>query len=140
MGICETKFNTNQKTETFMIDGYKLPFRRHRLSNSGGGLLVYVKQNVNCIRRFDLEEDELESIWLEIMPIKSISFLICSIYRHPESKVSWKEIFDKNIEKVLLEEKQIIILGDINRDLLNTKINDEWSNFTSSLGLIQIIN
>ncbi|WAR25156.1 hypothetical protein MAR_010860, partial [Mya arenaria] len=119
--------------------GYQVPFRRDRLFNGGGGLAVYVKQNVNCIRRLDLEGDDIEIIWLEIMPTKCKSFLIGSLYRHPESKVAWKEIFDTHIENVQLEEKEIIILGDINRDLLNSKINDEWSSYILSLGLKQLI-
>ncbi|WAR04353.1 hypothetical protein MAR_019722 [Mya arenaria] len=139
MGISETKFNENHKTETFHIDGYQVPFRRDRLFNGGGGLAVYVKQNVNCIRRLDLEGDDIEIIWLEIMPTKCKSFLIGSLYRHPESKVAWKEIFDTHIENVQLEEKEIIILGDINRDLLISKINDEWSSYILSLGLKQLI-
>ena len=98
MGISETKFTENHKTESFIIDGYQLPYRRDRLNNGGGGLLVYVKQNVNCIRRPDLEVDELECIWLEIMPIKAKSFLIGSMYRHPDSKVAWNEKFDSNIQ------------------------------------------
>ena len=88
MGISETKFTEIHKTESFIInktesfiiDGYQLPFRRDRLNNGGGGLLVYLKQNVNCIRRPDLEVDELECIWLEIMPIKAKSFLISSMH------------------------------------------------------------
>ncbi|WAQ98450.1 hypothetical protein MAR_005864 [Mya arenaria] len=139
MGISETKFNENHKTETFHIDGYQVPLRRDRLFNGGGGLAVYVKQNVNCIRRLDLEGDDIEIIWLEIMPTKCKSFLIGSLYRHPESKVAWKEIFDTHIENVQLEEKEIIILGDINRDLLNSEINDEWSSYILSLGLKQLI-
>ena len=116
MGISETKFNENHKTETFLIDGYQIPFRRDRLFNGGGGLAVYVKQNINCKRRSDLEDDDIEIIWLEIMPIKCKSFLIGSIYRHPESKVAWREKFDTHLEKVQLEEKEILILGDVNRD------------------------
>ena len=139
IGIAETKFNENHKTETFLVNGYQIPYRRDRLFNGGGGLAVYVKQNVNCIRRLDLENDDIEIIWLEVMPTKCKSFLIGSLYRHPESKVEWREKFDFHLEKVQLEEKQILILGDVNRDLLNCKINDDWSNYIASLGLKQLI-
>ena len=47
IGISETKFNKNYKTESFLIDGYQIPFRRDRLFNNGGGFAIYVKQNVN---------------------------------------------------------------------------------------------
>ena len=70
MGISETKFNLNHKTEAFIINGYQVPFRCGRTENRGGGLAVFVKQGINCIRRLDLENNDIEIIWLEIMPVK----------------------------------------------------------------------
>ena len=62
MGISETKFNFNHKTEAFIINGYQVPFRCDRKENRGGGLAVYVKQGINCIRRSDLEDENIEII------------------------------------------------------------------------------
>ena len=47
--------------------------------------------------------------------------------------------FEVLIESVLLENKEIIILGDFNKDLLNLNINNAWSNFITSFGLRQLI-
>ena len=47
--------------------------------------------------------------------------------------------FEVLIENVLLENKEIIILGDFNKDLLNLNVNNEWSNFITSFGLSQLI-
>ena len=138
-GISETKFNSDHKTESFYIDDYQVPFRRDRTTNKGGGLIVYVKNGVNCTRRTDLEDENIEMLWIEIKPNKSKPFLIGSIYRHPDSRVIWKEYFDEHLEKVQLEEKEIIILGDMNRDLLNSNIYSDWSNYISSLGLVQMV-
>jgi hypothetical protein len=49
------------------IPDYKFPpFRRDRSNKVGGGVIVYVKNTVNCIIRPDLHVGSLECIWLEI--------------------------------------------------------------------------
>ena len=138
-GISETKFNNDHKTEYFHIDGYQPPFRKDRLENKGGGILCYVKNGINCIRRIDIEDINIECVWVEIKPKNAKSFLVGSIYRHPDSKIIWRDFFESHIEKVQLEDKEIILLGDMNRDLLNTRINTEWTEFTNSLGLTQLV-
>ena len=50
-------------------------------------------------------------------------------------KTQWLNRFEVLIENVLLENKEIIILGD----LLNLNINNVWSNFITSFGLSQLI-
>ena len=46
------------------IPGFKI-FRRDR-NRRGGGVMVYVSQEVNAKRREDLEDDAVEAIWMEI--------------------------------------------------------------------------
>ena len=111
----------NHPDALFHIDGYQKPFRRDRTENAGGGLLVYVKDGVCCKRRADLEHQMLECIWVEIKPKNNCSFLVGHIYRPPNSSIQWNEFFEDCIEKVLQEEKEIYLLGDINRDLLKTR-------------------
>ena len=117
-GLSESKLSSIHPDSGFLINGFQIPFRRDRQENAGGGVLVYVKDGVCCKRRADLEQANLECIWLEIRPSKSKPFLISNIYRPPNSTVQWNEIFEENIENVLREEKEIYLMGDINRDLL----------------------
>jgi len=138
-GISETKLNDTHITETFSVNGYQRPLRRDRNENRGGGILVYVKDGINCIRREDLESPDLENVWIEIKQPNSKSILICMLYRHPEAKVSWKDVFENNIENAQCDDKEIIVLGDFNKDLLNGQINKDWINYTSSLGFTQMI-
>ena len=100
---------------------------------------MYVKNGINCIRRIDIEDTNIECVWVEIKPKNAKSFLVGSIYRNPDSKIKWRDFFESHIEKVQLEDKEIILLGDMNRDLLNTRINTEWTEFTNSLGLTQLV-
>ena len=108
--------------------------------NGGGGILIYAQNGVCCKRRFDLENEHLECIWLEVKPVKSKSFLVGNIYRPPNSGIIWNEIFEDSIENVLKEEKELYLLGDINRDLLNNQINRAWSDYIEPFGLIQLVS
>ena len=141
-GITETKLRDIHPTEYFAINGFHSPFRRDREENRGGGILVYVRECINCVRRKFLESTELEntSIWVEIRQPNSKSLLLRVLYRHPFSRACWKDAFEKNVEEAQFDDKEVLLLGDFNRDLKNDQIQREWINYTSSLGLTQLIN
>ena len=135
LGLSETKLNAIHPDTVFEINGFQKPFRKDRLANSGGGVLVYVKEGISCTRRSDLEQESLECVWLEIKPVNSKSFLLGNIYRPPSSTIQWNENFEECIENVLQEDKEIYLMGDINRDLLNNQIKNVWTEYMEPFGL-----
>ena len=52
-----------------------------------------------------------------------------NIYRPPNSTVQWNEHFEDCIKNVLQEEKEIYLLGDINRNLLDSQIKRVWNDY-----------
>ena len=48
-----------------------MPYRRDRKTNSGNGLLVYIKNGICASRRTFLEHENPECIWTEVKPVKS---------------------------------------------------------------------
>jgi hypothetical protein len=59
--------NTSTDQQCLEIPDYKFPpFRRDRSNKVGGGVIVYVKNTVNCTIRPDLHVGSLGCIWLEI--------------------------------------------------------------------------
>lgn len=138
--LSETKLKDVHPDPFFEINGYQKPFCKDRKHNAGGGILVYVKNEVSCKRRPDLENEQLECIWIEIKPVKSKAFLVGHIYRPPNSGIIWNEIFENCIENVLREEKEMYLLGDINRDLLNSQINKAWSDYIEPFGLTHLVS
>ena len=52
------------------IQGYTI-YRLDRQAQSKGGVGVYVRDFVSVLRRFDLESNSIEGIWLEILIAKS---------------------------------------------------------------------
>jgi hypothetical protein len=53
------------------IDNFINPeaFRKDRLTDSGGGILIYIRNTLLGRRRLDLEVPEVESVCLEILQI-----------------------------------------------------------------------
>ncbi|MCG7869794.1 MAG: hypothetical protein JAY74_25915 [Candidatus Thiodiazotropha taylori] len=140
LGLSETKLKEHKHTKAFNIEGFQEPFRKDNLTNGGGGLMVYVKNGINVKRREDLETNEISCIWMEIMQEKSKLFLIGNLYRPPNSKIEFNDRFEEFMDKVSNEEKEIILMGDFNKNLLTNTCDREWLNFTLSLGLNQMVS
>ena len=71
---------------------------------------------------------------------KGKSFLVGNMYRPPDSKIEFNDRFEDFIDTVLNEGKDFILLGDINKNLLNDEIEREWGNFITPLGLTQLVS
>ena len=84
LGLSETKLKDFHPDDAFAINNYQL-YRKDREITSertedGGGLIVYVKEGIKCVRWRDLETNEVESLFLEIFPKTGKSFLIGNLY------------------------------------------------------------
>ena len=77
-GVTETHLIKSIKDTEIKIDGYEI-VRSDRKQGSGGGVCVFIRNDLSLLRRKDLENDKVENIWIEIFPQKSKSILICFI-------------------------------------------------------------
>ena len=82
-GLTETILADND-TANYEVPGFTL-IKRNRKSGPGGGVCVYVRDGINFELREDLQCDEIESIFLEIMPNKSKHYIVSFLYKPPES-------------------------------------------------------
>ena len=138
LGLSESKLGSDVPDNFLLIENYQC-FRKD-MRCGAGGLLVYVKSDVVCKQRKDLEVDNFDSIWLEVQPKNGKPFLVGHIYRNPQSNVTWNESFENQLEQIMAEEKETFILGDFNKDLLNSQIKGNWTDYMYSQGLIQHVN
>ena len=76
-----------------------------------GGVLIYIRDQLNYVRRHDLESNEIESIWIEIKLKNSTSFLVSSVHRPPLSKAEWSDKFSNQIEKITCFYKRDLYIG-----------------------------
>ena len=92
-------------------------------------------------RRADLEESNIECLWLEITPLKCKPFLLGTVYRNPAERADWLDQYEMLMDKAFTDKKELIILGDFNRDLLKSnQATADWMNSMTSLSFTQLIN
>ena len=61
-------------------------------NRNGGGVLAFVKSNIYCIRRFDLESPNVQVLWLEMCLEKSISFILAVCYQPPHTNAQFLQL------------------------------------------------
>ena len=140
--IClnETKLDGDIEDEELSIEGFQNIIHKDRTQH-GGGVAIYVKKGLDFKIRTDLALDiESISIQLEIKYVKPI--ILSTLYHPPDSLV---ELF-KPIESLLMsidqENKECIIVGDFNCDLLKPDKNNQKHirRIYRSYGFKQLIN
>ena len=89
--------------------------RKDRQTRSGG-VCMYIKSDLAYNRRMELENDDFEDLWLELLLPKSKPSFVGTCYRAPKNKKlmdSLETTFSK-----LETDNETIILGDFNICLL----------------------
>ena len=140
MSFTESWLKQNINDETLKLPGYKFPpFRRDRQNKTGGGVIVYVKEHINCIVRPDLQIDNIECLWIEIK-FKNKKYVYGTFYIPPDSgSQSWLDI-EQSIDLALNSNHAIIIVGDFNNNQLNNNTNNKTRSLLTQYSLYQLID
>lgn len=120
----ETWLNEEILDSKVEIRGYSL-YRNDRVNRSGGGVAIYVRDNIITLRRTDLESIAMENLWIEVNIPKSKSILIGTYYRPPNQSLDFMESFKENMERAVCENKELLITGDFNCDMATTRPSSE---------------
>ena len=116
----ETHLNHDISNEELFIEGFQPVKFRKDVSPHSAGLLTYVSEGLIAAHRPDLEVNLEESLWIEVKQ-KGEPYLVCNVYRPPNTPVSFWPRLNVIIEKALDISKRIIIVGDLNEDQLNNR-------------------
>ena len=145
LGVCETFLNKTINDEIINVYDF-IHERKDReactdiSSNNGGGILIYLREGLDYVRRKDLETSDVESFWIEVKIKHTNSFLVCSVYRPPSSTAEWSEIFSRQIEKSLAFTDEIYLMGDFNIDIKDRNLcNTKWKHVVETNDLHQLI-
>ena len=99
---------------------------------------MYIKQDVTYHRRYDLEHEDIECIWIEVLFPKSKGIMIGNIYRPPDTSKYSDSDFNDKLDEVLNavsdEKKEILLLGDLNCNFLESA-KDSWNKYLVSMVL-----
>ena len=148
--LYNNKINILALSETFLshetftdvqIGGYSFEYKNRK--SAGGGIGAYIKDGTPYTRREDLECEELEMFWLELSFKNAKKFLLAVIYRPPDSSKYLSKDFVKaiteKIQTVQKENKETIIVGDINCDYSNPEDHCDIKTLFNVNGFKQIV-
>ena len=125
------------------IPGYVI--ERYDRNREGGGVMMYIKDGIKYKPRPDMGKAaiNIENVWIEIETTKRSKkpYLICCIYRPPSAKVSYYNSILDIVERAMSEDKEVVILGDLNYDYqLNESLSSNPIHYMENLfGLSQLI-
>ena len=126
------------KSDSIGLTNFHSPFRRDRCDRPGGGVVIYVQDNIYCKRRSDLELQGLEAVWIELS-IKSKKLLIGGCYRPPNSNAAYFDLLSESIDRAYNTNIiDIFILGDFNYNLQNNNVN-KMTELIQGYSLTQLI-
>ena len=124
ISINETMLDNTVADHEISIRGYDI-IRKDRNRN-GGGVAIYIRSVINYKERHDLQDDNLETITVEISKPKSKPFLINTWYRPPRVPSAVFANFEECVKKMDMENKEIILVGDFNCDWDPEKNRISW--------------
>ena len=136
-GFAESRLSDVISDSDLSIPGYDIIRLDPHLPKSTG-LLAYCSKSITFNRLQNLENYSIESLWIEIKIKYSKPIILGFIYRNPAEHTDWYDRFSLLMDTVLLEGKEIIIMGDFNIDL--SKPNTKWINNYTIHHLEQLID
>ena len=117
LGITETWLSPTVSLNEVFVSGYST-YRFDR-DFRGGGVLVYVSHSCRSWCQFDLEDSDVEAVWVELR-VMSHPVLLCVVYRSPSSDTGVFACIANMLELAHKENKEMILMGDLNVNLLGT--------------------
>ena len=117
LAINESKLDLVDSDRIVNLEGYNI-VRRDR-NKHGGGVCFYLRNTITFSGQYQLENDDLELIALEIQKANSCPFLIATWYRPPNTPLDYFKKFEMFLKEADARYSEIYILGDFNRNILS---------------------
>ena len=105
------------------LPGFLL-LRNDRENQPGGGVCVYIKENIPCKRLAKMEQEEVESLWVQLRPHslpRNISIIILGVVYHSTANgeaenATLRDHIQRNMDMYLSKHPNamVILTGDFN--------------------------
>ncbi len=131
LAINETKLDGSIADDLVDVEGYSI--KRCDRNRNGGGVAIYIKENLfeKYSVRDDIPVSSLEGVCVECKPSRSAPFTILALYRPPDESVEFFSELEKTLQFLDNENKELILLGDTNCDILAEYSSNEQSSANS---------
>ena len=99
------------------IDGFSI-VRRDR-TRHGGGVAIYVSNDIHFTGRQHIESEALENVWIELKYNRRSLILVGAFYRPPSANSDFFDKFDMVLATASTENKECVLLGDFNCNFID---------------------
>lgn len=122
LAIAETKLDKSFPSAQFAVGGYKEPYRKDR-NKHGGGLLVYVKEDIPSqeLTGHPPVSELLDMIVVELN-FRKQKWLLISIYISSMNRLLFYEQMSKVIDFYSQKYHNIVLMGDFNMQPNDTNL------------------
>lgn len=119
VAVTETWASENVTDAELSVDGYQL-FRKDRVDRSGGGVLLYVAENLTAVSHEKLNKFEVESMWCTLH-LSKCKLLVGVCYRSPTSSQQYNEDLLLMLEAAANDKASdhVLLMGDFNYPEIN---------------------
>ena len=149
IAVTETWLTTAVSDDDIGLDNYNV-YRKDR-QGRGGGVCIYVNALLPCRRRSDLETDNLEVVWIEVLLLPK-PVLVAAAYRPPGMSRGDAIAYIQDLQDMLIRAsnaaaESIFLMGDFNDRCTewdgrhtDSELKQDLVDTTTALGLHQLIN
>ena len=148
VGLSETWSSNDffQQNSNFDLPNYESIHMERKTGKKGGGVLLFIKSNLNYKYRNELSVSDCDSeiLTIEILNKKVKHFIISVCYRPPSGD---ETKFNENLNKIFQDcnkkNQNFFILGDFNMNSLNYESDNKTKYFFNNIfsnGAIPLIN
>ena len=113
--INESKLDSIIHDNELYLSGFEIVRRDRRVNGRKWGVVcLYLHTNLNFRIRDDLNNENLEYLFVEISMPRSTGFLVGTWYRPPGSPIELFNELEKLVDKIGAKNKELYLLGGAN--------------------------
>jgi hypothetical protein len=111
VSVCATWLN-DSVLDSELLKGYSI-FRKDKVGRNCGGVLVAVKDTISVTRRFDLEDNSIELVVVQLSQPNNQSIILYTYYRPPSSPLDDIQQLSSSLANIP-ESSCVLLVGDFN--------------------------
>ena len=119
IGITESWLDSSVQDSEVEIPGYVIV--RNDRRRDGGGVCLYIRNDLAFNPRSDVNKSDTESLWIEILLPKTRPILIGVCYRPPKDYKFFEKLENDLMNCDRLSDLECYILGDFNVNVMHNK-------------------
>ena len=132
----ETCLDSSVNDSEIVIPGFSV-VRKDRNRN-GGGVALFIRDNIPFNTRPDLNVDGLEAVWVELLLPRSKGILVSAMYK-PPNDADFLSKLDSTLSKID-PGSEMYVLGDMNIDISsNSILSHRYKEVLASFGCEQLV-